>query len=185
MSLAPSPVPRKQLHLRSITCEGFVRDDGLIDIEGLLIDTKPEPLRLVNREVPAGDPIHKMRIRMTVNQELYIVDAQIFSENAPYSNCEEVEEKYKNLIGMRIEPGFSREVKRIFSGTKGCTHITELIGPLASTAFQVLWANTDFRNADLSIKEKRLTPLGGCHALRLDGHIVQTYFPEYHKNSNP
>ena len=87
MSLAPSPVPRKQLHLRSITCEGFVRDDGLIDIEGLLIDTKPEPLRLVNREVPAGDPIHKMRIRMTVNQELYIVDAQIFSENAPYSNC--------------------------------------------------------------------------------------------------
>ena len=44
MSVAPPPVPRKPLHLRRISCEGFQRDDGLIDLEGLLIDTKPVPL---------------------------------------------------------------------------------------------------------------------------------------------
>jgi len=36
----PSPRPRELLTGRTITCHGFLRDDGLIDIEGRLVDVR-------------------------------------------------------------------------------------------------------------------------------------------------
>lgn len=38
-SLSP-PVPREAVHKRQINCNGFVRDDGLYDIEAELTDHK-------------------------------------------------------------------------------------------------------------------------------------------------
>ena len=182
MSLAPPAAPRKPLHLRRISCEGYLRDDGLIEIEGLLIDTKPMPVQLVNKEVAEGEPIHQMRVRLTIDNDRCIVDAQAFSEHTPYPACMEVEAGYRKLIGLRIEPGFTRTVKRLFGGTQGCSHMTELLPPMATTAFQMLWARTDFDTVDTEDSKQRTSPLGGCHALRLDGHIVRTYFPQHHKN---
>jgi hypothetical protein len=178
VSIAPPAAPRRPLHLRRITCEGFLRDDGLIDIEGLLIDTKPVALELVSKEVPAGEAIHQMRIRLTIDRERRIVDAQAFSEHTPYPDCMEVEAGYRKLIGLKIEPGFTNTVKRLFRGTLGCTHLTELLPPMASTAFQVVWANERFEGADEEASRHRTSPLGGCHALRLDGEVVRTYFPQ-------
>lgn len=185
MSLAPPPSARKPLHLRRISCEGFLREDGLIEIEGLLIDTKPVPLQLVNKDLPAGAPIHQMRVRLTIDSERRIVDANAWSEHTPYPDCMEVEAGYRQLIGMRIEPGFTREVKRLFRGTRGCSHMTELLPPMASTAFQVMWADGDFNTVDAQGSAQRTSPLGGCHALRLDGHIVKTYFPAQFKEPTP
>ena len=172
-------VRRRPLHLRRIHCEGFEREDGLVDIEGTLIDTKPVPLTLVNRVVPAGEPIHQMRLCLTIDRERRIVDARAVSEHTPYPECKEVKEAYRQLVGMRIEPGFTREVKRLFRGIAGCTHMTELLPAIASTAFQVLWANGNFGGADEEGSARRTSPLGGCHALRLDGRVVRTYFSEY------
>jgi len=179
MSVAPPAVSRRSIHLRRVQCEAFERDDGLIDIEGLLVDTKPMPLRLVTREVPAQTPIHQMRLRLTVNRDQRIVDAQAFSEATPYADCAEVESAYRGLIGLRIETGFTREVKRLFRGALGCTHMTELLGPMASTAFQVLWADSKFDQDAAATGLRRASPVGGCHALRLDGRIVRAYFPQH------
>lgn len=184
MSSAPPPAPRKPVHLRRISCEGFLRDDGLIDLEGLLIDNKPVPLPLVTRTVAAGDPIHQMRVRLTIDRELNIIDAQVFSEHTPYPDCTEVEASYRQLVGMRIGPGFTKDAKRLFRGTQGCSHMTELLAPLASTAFQVIWSNNDFHSVDAQGSTQRTSPLGGCHALRLDGHIVRTYFPRLSDDSS-
>jgi hypothetical protein len=184
MSAAPPAAPRRPAHLRRITCEGYVRDDGLIEVEGLLVDTKPEPIRLVTKEVPAGEAIHQMRVRLTVDGERRIVDAQAFSEVHPYPACSEVEAGYRRLIGLRVEPGFTRQVKRLMRGVEGCTHMTELLPPMASTLFQVMWADSDFRAA-AEPTARRSSPLGGCHALRLDGHIVKTYFPQHQKDTAP
>lgn len=183
MSLAPPPVPRKPLHLRRISCEGFQREDGLIDLEGLLIDTKPVPLKLVNREVLPSEPIHQMRARLTIDLDLHILDAHVYSEHAPYPDCAQMEANYRQLVGMRIGPGFTREVKRMFHGIQGCSHMTELMVPLASTAFQVIWANKDFTMVDAQGSAQRTSPLGGCHGLRMDGPIVRTYFPHLAKDA--
>lgn len=169
---------RRQLHLRRIHCEAFERPDGLIDLEGQLIDTKPQPLQLVHREVPAGEAIHQMRVRLTIDRERRIVDARVSSEHAPYPDCRGVEAAYRQLVGLRIEPGFTMAVKRLFRGTAGCTHMTELLPTLASTAFQVLWASGEFAEAE-AVAAQRHSPLGGCHALRLDGEVVRIYFSEH------
>lgn len=185
MSTAPPPAARRLLHQRRIHCEGFLRDDGLFEIEGLLIDTKPTTLRLVNKDVPPGQPIHQMRVRLTIDGERRIVDATAYSEHNPYPDCMQVEAGYRRLVGMRIEPGFTREAKRLFRGTLGCSHMTELLPLMASTAFQVMWADSDFTRVDPQGSAQRSSPLGGCHALRLDGDIVRTYFPKHHKAEAP
>ncbi|WP_439589003.1 DUF2889 domain-containing protein [Hydrogenophaga sp.] len=186
MSLAPPPAARRLLHRRRISCEGFLRDDGLLEVEGLLVDTRPAQLRLVNKEVPPEEPIHQMRVRLMIDGERRIVDASAYSEHNPYPECMEVEAGYRRLVGMRLEPGFTREAKRLFRGTQGCSHMTELLPLMASTAYQVLWGDSDFTAvAPPQEGAERASPLGGCHALRFDGHIVRTYFPEHLKDPAP
>lgn len=179
MSTTPSATARRLVHLRRVHCEAFERDDGLIDIEGLLVDTKPMPLRLVTKEVPANEPIHQMRLRLTIDRDQRIVDAQALSEANPYPDCVEVESAYRRLIGLRIEPGFIREAKLLFRGAQGCTHLTEMLGPMASAVFQVLWADSKFVSVSAAGGARRTSPIGGCHALRPDGHIARTYFPQH------
>lgn len=185
MSLPPPAAPRRPLHLRRISCEGFLRDDGLVDIEGLLIDTKPVVLALVNRTLDPHEPIHQMRLRMTIDRERCIVDLQAWTEASPYPDCAEIEPAYRQLIGHRIEPGFTQLVKQLFRRTAGCSHMTELLPPMASTAFQVLWADGGFGGADADGSERRTSPLGGCHALKVDGRIVRTYFPQHQREPLP
>ena len=36
----PSPAPRRKVHTRRVTCEGFRREDGHLDIEGHITDVK-------------------------------------------------------------------------------------------------------------------------------------------------
>jgi hypothetical protein len=177
--------PRRPVHLRRIHCEAFARDDGLFELEGTLIDTKPVPLQLVHREVPAGGPIHQMRVCLTIDRERNIVDASAVSEQTPYAECTAIAPAYRQLIGLRIEPGFTKTVKRLFRGVSGCTHMTEILPMMASTAFQVLWADGDFGGADDAGSGRKTSPLGGCHALRLDGSVVQIHFPEHARRAEP
>ena len=79
MSVAPETRPpstasvqRKPVHLRTIHCEGFERDDGLVDIEGTLTDTKPHDLQLRTKPVSAGQPIHLMKLCLTIDRERLI-----------------------------------------------------------------------------------------------------------------
>ena len=180
MSVAPPPKPRRPLHLRRITCEAFEREDGLLDIEGLLIDTKPGPVQLLTgRNIAPGAAIHQMRVCLTVNRDRWIVASAAYSEEHPYQECAGVEAAYQKLVGLRIEPGFTRRVKQMFRGEAGCTHISELIPPMATVVFQVLWADSDF-NPNESVKS---SPLGSCHGLRLDGQVVRTHFFVHRKKS--
>ncbi|MES2631394.1 MAG: DUF2889 domain-containing protein [Pseudomonadota bacterium] len=174
---------RRSLHLRRITCEGFLRDDGLIDIDGMLLDTKPHSHRLVNKVVDAGEPIHLMHMRITINREREIVDAKAVTEQGPYDECLEVQPFYRKLIGLKLEAGFSRVVKKMFAGTQGCTHMTELLPPMATTAFQVLWSEDGWDGVDEPGSRARTSPINGCHALRIESHVVQTYFKEHLKNA--
>lgn len=181
MSVAPQAAPRRLLHLRRITCEAYERDDGLLEIEGLLVDTKPTAIRLATgRSIDAGGDIHRMRIRLTVDRERWIVAVAAFSEAHPYLECEEAESAYQKLVGLRIEPGFTRKVKQMFRGEAGCTHISETVPTMATTLFQVLWADGEFEDKDTAVTS---SPVGACHGLRLDGQVVRTYFPTHRKDS--
>jgi len=165
---------RRQVHQRRVTCTGHLREDGLWDIEGHLIDTKPEPLVLAVGPIAAGAAIHEMRVCLTVDAELTIRDAWARTDHAPYAVCGEINATYRQLIGLRIAPGFVQRVKRMFRATLGCSHLTEMLPPLATTAFQVLWSDRATHGA-----HGGSSPVGGCHALRTDGEVVRLYYPEH------
>ncbi len=173
-----TPIARRPVHLRRIICEGFERQDGRFDIEGTLIDTKPIALALPERELAANAPIHQMTLRLTVDRQFLIHEAQARTVHGPYRVCGDITDSYRKLVGLRIEPGFTKTVKRLFRGVLGCSHITELLPPMATVAFQILWSEPEgFGAADDAAGRRRSSPLGGCHALRLDGEVVRLHFP--------
>ncbi|MBU2434566.1 MAG: DUF2889 domain-containing protein [Gammaproteobacteria bacterium] len=178
-------VSRKTIHVREITCVAYQRTDGLIDIEGTLVDTKPEGIFLQERGgIGPDEPVHEMTLRLTVDRGLQIHDVVAETVHSPFSICGAITEHYKLLlIGQQIGPGFIKSAKRNFRGTSGCTHLTELLPSISTTAFQALWgepANVD--GSELRADESSKLPFDGCHALRSDGVIVKMYYPEAYSN---
>ena len=67
---------RRLMQTRRITCEGFQRDDGLFEIESVLIDFKPYAVVVGDRgRIEAGEPFHQMRLRLVIDTELNIREA--------------------------------------------------------------------------------------------------------------
>jgi len=136
MSLSP-PVGRQHLHTRRVTCQGFYRDDGLFDIEGRITDEKTyEHANHWRGTLPPGEFVHDMSIRLTLDHRFTIVDVEAVTDSSPYRICGDVTPNFKKLIGLRVGPGFTRAVRQRLGGVHGCTHLVELLGPVATTAFQ-------------------------------------------------
>ncbi len=169
------PAPRMQLHTRQVVCMGWEREDGLFDIEGRLSDVRARDQDGARGATPrkAGEPIHLMSLRLTLDDQFIIVAAEACTHQAPFGDCHEVGELYQRLVGLPIRAGFQRAVKERFGDALGCTHLTELLGPLATTAFQTMGPALERRRVargeamEDPNSMKRL--LDTCHGLRRGG----------------
>ena len=148
-SLSP-PVPREAVHKRQINCNGFVRNDGLYDIEAELTDHKTYPFPSDFRGIVTPDlPVHHMILRVTINKERMIQHAEAITITGPYAICPTANEVFQNLIGLQIGPGWRRKVQVAIGGRHGCTHITEMLGPVATIAYQTLYGEEARQNRKL------------------------------------
>ncbi len=176
MPLPAPKAPRQSLHHRDITIRGYKREDGLFDIEGHLHDTKDYDFKVASGKRTAGESLHSMWLRITIDGTLTIVDADASSDAMPYEGyCDRITPDYKKLIGLAIRPGFTNQVRNLLGGTAGCTHITELVGSLATTAFQTI-AGQGLQKAD-----SKPFQLDRCHALRTDGPAVAHFYPKWYR----
>lgn len=179
---------RKAIHTRRIACTGYERDDGLWDIECELTDVRGLPLQLQKGILAPGEPLHAMRLVMTVDDAMVIKSFETRTEAAPTVVCPEINRAYDALAGLVIGPGFLAQVRKLFAGVKGCTHLTEMIGPMATTAVQTQWAVRNHRDAqngtDEAWQAKRPWILDSCHAYRQNGEIVKVEWPQYYKNES-
>ncbi|MBA3582467.1 MAG: DUF2889 domain-containing protein [Gammaproteobacteria bacterium] len=185
MPLTP-PVEREALHTRRVECHGYRRHDGLWDIEGHLVDTKTYPFP--NRwrgDVVAGEPVHEMWLRVTIDDEMLIHDAQASTEFSPFEMCADITPAYQQLIGVRIGPGWTRIIKEKLGGIKGCTHLGELLRPIATAAYQTLAARkrymTEAQRQAWEDPERRPMVLKTCHAYAEDSAVVKTFYPLFYK----
>lgn len=170
---------RRPVHVRRIVCEAYERNDALIDFEATLTDTKPFPMVLPEREVAADQPIHRMMVRLAVDQDCVIREAEARTFDSPYRICGSIAPAYERLLGLVVGPGFSREVKVRFRGVLGCTHLTELLPIIATTVFQTLWSdNNRFERGETTTQKDHFSAFGSCHALKYDGEIVRKDFPD-------
>lgn len=173
-------VAREPLHTRAIEIRGYKRADGLYDIEGHLVDTKPFDFKLAAGLRPAGQPIHDMWLRITVDRELRIVDAAAAMDGMPYvGDCDRIVPAYRKLIGLAIRQGYTQKVKELLAGVRGCTHITELAGSLATAAFQTMAGQR------LQPAEHKPFQLDKCHALESTQPAVARYYPRWYRGTEP
>ena len=138
MPLSPPP-ERELLHSRDIVLRGYRRADGLYDIEAQLTDTKT--YGSANRDrgyIHAGEPIHGMWLRLTVDEQRRIVACEAASDHTPYAICPAAAPNFARLAGLQIKPGFLKEAARRVGGTLGCTHLRELLQQMATTAYQTI-----------------------------------------------
>jgi hypothetical protein len=130
---------RRLIHQRKVECQGYLRADGLWDIEGRLSDSKTHPVTLAEgRIVAAGQTYHGMLIRLTLDDDFIVREVHVAMPDVPTSQCRGAIPGYEKLLGERIGPGFSRRIKELFGGIGGCVHLTELLLPMATTAFQTI-----------------------------------------------
>jgi hypothetical protein len=194
MPLSP-PAGRQHLHTRRVTCRGFFREDGLWDIEGRITDEKS--YRHANEwrgTLEPGDFVHDMSIRLTIDHKFMIVDVEAVTDKSPYRMCGDITPDFKKLIGLRIGGGFHRAVRERLGGVHGCTHIVELLGPVATTAFQTV-ASRKARDLDQAHREKsgyvappadadppRRKPymLDTCHTWASDSEVTKRWVPDFY-----
>jgi len=178
MAGLPATVAREPLHTRRIEIRGYKREDGLYDIEAHLVDTKPYDFKLAAGVRPAGEPIHDMWLRITVDRTLAIVDAAAAMDAMPYvEHCGAIVPAYRKLVGLAIRPGYQQRVKELFGAVRGCTHITELAASLATAAFQSMAGQR------LQDPSKKPFQLDRCHALDSTGPAVGRYYPKWYKGT--
>ncbi len=192
MPLSPA-APREPLHIRTVTCKGYLRDDGLWDIEGHLTDVKTYGFDNEHRgHVDPGTPIHDMWIRLTVDNDFQVRDAEAATDASPYSICPDITVNFERLKGLTIGPGWRKRIHAQLGGVHGCTHLVELLGPVATTAYQTIHsskakarraakiANDDPRDQPVASGGKpRL--LNTCHAFGESSPVVQKYWPDFYK----
>jgi hypothetical protein len=175
----PDPAEREPLHRRAIDLRGYRRADGLFDIEARLTDTKGYAVdnRWRGRLEP-GVPIHDMWLRLTVDDGLTVVAVAAATDAAPFAVCDAITPAFRRLEGLTIGPGWRRDVAKRLGGVQGCTHLVELLAPLATTAMQTI----------VPLRERTAPPdpnrppghLDTCHALRRDGPVVRAHYPAWY-----
>ena len=180
MPLSPSQ-PREAIHTRAIECTGYERNDGLWDIEAHLVDTKTyvHKRRHGENDRQPGQPVHEMWIRLTIDLDMMIHDAEAKTDEGPHPTCGDITVSFKLLAGVKIGPGWRREVGLRLGGIKGCTHLGELLGPLATTAFQATGRARDVHNAGKPVT-KMPYQLNACHIYKDDGPAVLARWPQFY-----
>lgn len=131
----PAPAsPRRHIHTRRIVCEAFEREDGLWDVEGNMVDTKTYD----TERGSAGQPLHDMWIRLTLDEQFVIRDVASAMDAFPQAVCPFAVDPMKQLIGIKIGAGWQGEIRKRIGGALGCTHLRELLAPMATTAMQAM-----------------------------------------------
>jgi hypothetical protein len=103
------------------------------------------------------------------------------TDDSPFAVCPAILPNFQRLNGLKIAKGFNGKVFELFGGVDGCTHHVELIGRLATVAFQTIFpyrnrmAAAQGRNPDQTRKPRLLNT---CHAFAENGEIAQRLWPE-------
>lgn len=181
----PEPAARTLIHRRDVICRGFRRGDGLWDIEGRLTDSKTYPFHSELRGVlEPGQPVHEMWLRLTIDDDLVIRAVCAVTDAAPFAVCPAITPAFAKLEGLRLGPGFRRAVQERLGGVQGCTHLVELLGPLATTAYQTV-VPLLARERPAGDGERMPRHLDSCHALARDGEIVRRHYPRWSTGAAP
>lgn len=185
MPLSSPICSRTKLHDRDVEVSGYLRDDGLYEIEGSLCDTKT--YTFLNRwrgEIPVGEPLHGMSIRLTLTKEMRVHDIEAVMDFSPYPDiCPAITPNFSALKGKQIGQGWQDAVKLAVGREKGCTHLVELLlGPVSTTAYITIFLDQKRKLDEAGkIVSERPGFINTCHSLQADGEVIKHDYPQYYE----
>jgi Protein of unknown function (DUF2889) len=180
----PEPAPRRPLHTRRVTCRGHLREDGLWDIDGELIDTKTFAYRSPdNHDRQPGEAAHRMVIRLTVDDTMIVRAAVAAMPATPFAECQGAASPMQGLIGATVGPGWRKAIDAAMGGTLGCTHLRELLAAMATVAYQTI---PHYREHERRLGGAR-SPwgdqprphMGKCLAWDFNGPVIARVAPQF------
>jgi hypothetical protein len=161
----------------------FEREDGLWDIEAHLRDEKPFGFVDPGRgPMQAGDPVHDLRVRLTVDDDRVVRDVAVELGSMPFASCHEVRDTLRPLVGERVGRGWRQALKKIPRlGT--CAHVHEVLVPMATVVHQAMSLGHDPQHKvalapDPSLAERPFY-VDDCHSWRADGPVVAHFYPQF------
>ncbi len=173
-----APTARQPAHTRETLFRCFRRDDGLWDIEGELRDSKSEPFTVRSgRSWQAGEFIHHMLIRATIDDEMRVQAIEATMEAHPHGICTQTIDGMQRMVGCTMGRGWRKAIDDHLGKVQGCTHLRELLFNMATAAFQALEATR------LAAAAPDVPPpyLGTCKTWDIPGPVVQSVFPLFHR----
>lgn len=178
MPLSP-PAPRALKHVRRVYYQGFERSDGLWDIEGELHDSKaydaPHHRDPDGRTRRAGEPIHHMWLRVTVNCELVVQAIEVAMDAHPLQDCPMALPALQRMVGCTMARGWRQSIQKHLGGVASCTHLRELLFNLATAAFQSVPLAFTPASEDEPPRQ-----LGQCTGWAFDGNGVREHYPQFY-----
>ena len=183
MTLPAAAATRQLKHRRQLDVQVYARDDGLWEVDAVLVDTKTRDARLAGELRPAGTPIHDMLLRLVVDTQLNVLAAGAETRWMPYpGECDDHDNVYQHLVGLNLGQGFREGLRRRVGGVLGCTHITELAQVLPTAVIQAFAGEViDTRGEG----DTRPFQIDRCHALRHDGNVVNLHYPRWYRGPKP
>lgn len=176
--------PRRLIHMRDIKVSGYVREDGQIEVEARMSDVKSYSMPNHDRQmIAAGEPLHDMWIRLSlIADSMEITACEARMDATPYAICPQTAPKMERLVGLKIGKGFLRAAATRVGGVEGCTHLRELLQPLATVAYQTRYSLLTHELEGKAKEETASAPeaglLNSCHAYAEDGPVVARFASE-------
>jgi hypothetical protein len=170
---------REEIHHRQIDLRFYKRSDGLYEVEGRLLDTKTQPFRrqLADADTPPGTPLHDIVVRMVIDDSMLVHDVQASMPATPFAVCTGATETLAPLCGLSIGAGWNKRVRDLLGGAASCTHIVELLGPMATTAFQGLAPQRLARMNMQCNGSERAGKVNSCYAYSDQREVVARLWP--------
>ncbi|PRE16133.1 DUF2889 domain-containing protein [Burkholderia multivorans] len=180
---ATERVAREPLHTRQITFEGFRRSDGLFEIEGYLTDRKPHDFAPPSspRVVPAHEPIHDLGLRVVFDLDMIVHEVETFIRAYPYRECPGGGATLQALVGLRIGAGWSGEVRKRLPPGDTCTHLREILIPLATAAIQTVNPLRSQTLLDATDASGKPLKIDSCFAYGASRELVLQRWPAFHR----
>jgi hypothetical protein len=188
----PPAAPRRNLHIRAVTMQGFRRDDGLWDIEGEMRDSKTSAWpSWEGGEQPPEVPVHHMRVRITLDDNYIVQSVAAALPTVPFPECKQGIPPLQGLVGASIARGWRKALEATLGATKGCTHLRELLMQLGTVAYQTV-GGEGRREEWEALPEPRIRPPAAtspkphwdkCIGWRLDGEVIRRLAPDFFQPS--
>ena len=131
--------------------------------------------------MPVGEPLHDIVVCLVIDDALLVHDARAVMERTPFTVCHGAVYTLAPLKGLRLGKGWSTRVRELLGAAASCTHMVELLAPMATTAFQGLAPQRLARINEPANEAMRKGKVDSCYAYAADREVVAQLWPHLHR----